>query len=509
MIANLNRRALIAAFASLSIASQLQALSPAEGSTDHDPFDFGVGSGEPSGTGFVLWTRLAGRQGATLERGPVAVRWEIAADEGFRRVLRSGRFVTGPEVAHSVHVEATGLMPGGAYFYRFHALGATSPVGRAVTLPTVAETLRIAVTCCQHWEQGWFTAYRDIIAQRPDLIVHLGDYIYERSFGTGSLVRRFPDSEPQDLAGYRARHALYKTDRDLQAAHRAHTWLMTWDDHEVSNDYADLANIHEIDPVRFLRRRTAAYQAYFEHMPIRPSRWGSAVNPRLYHRLSWGGLASIYVLDGRSYRDPHACSGPGRRGGRSVAVCEALDDVERTMLGGEQESWLYDSLGEERSLWTLLAQQTMFAPLIRAPRGRPERWTDGWDGYPRARERLGAALRQRAVQNPVLLSGDLHCCFVSDVEEDGIAGRPFATEFLTSCLASRTQGDGPFGDVLANNPHVRFKDTDHSGYIRIDLDRAALRADIRILEDRTDPNAKARSAATLMVRAGQAGAIRT
>lgn len=507
----IDRRALLAGLASLAglaAAQPLRAGAPVGDRVSYDPFVLGVASGEPSRDGVVLWTRLTDETGSMLDRAAVRVMWEVAEDDSFKTIRQSGEVVTGPGIAHSVHIELSGLSPGKVYHYRFSALGVVSPIGRAITLPFESDHLRLALTSCQHFEQGYFTGYRDIVAQKPDLVVQVGDYIYEHYFGSAPRVRNIPITEPTDLHDYRRLHAIYKTDKDLQAAHRALTWLFTWDDHEVSNDYAGLANNLDLDPATFFKRRTAAYRAYFEHMPIRPSRWGSAANPRLYHSANWGKLASIQVLDGRSRRSPHPCSGPGRRGGRSISECATLHDVEHTMLGGEQEVWLYDTLARETCMWTLLAQQTLFAPMVRVPNGVPEIWTDCWDGYPQARERLESALRQPSVKNPIILSGDIHCFFVNDVFPDGDPSRAYATEFLTSCLASRTQGDAPFGDLLPRNPHIRYKDTKNSGYILIDVRPDALLAELRIVEDQRDINGTVTTGPRFMVRAGQAGAHR-
>lgn len=505
----LSRRGLITGATAVALARQAAAQQPLERrSASVDPFALGVASGEPDAQGAVLWTRLVGPAGAPLDAPAVPVRWEIAGDEGFRRPLASGSVTAAPPLGHAVHVEVAGQPVGRPFFYRFHALGATSPVGRAATAPVRADRLRIALASCQHWEQGWFSAYRDIIDADIDLILHVGDYVYERSFGTGPTVRRFDQPEPTDLAGYRGRHALYKSDPDLRRAHQAAPWVVTWDDHEVSNDYAGDANIHEVDPAAFSRRRAAAYQAFFEHMPVRPSRWGRPDAPQLFHRLHWGDLATLHVLDGRQHRSPHACDAPGRRGGRPLADCDALGDPERTMLGGLQEAWLADGLAAGGGRWTLLAQQTVFAPMRRVVGGETRWWTDSWDGYPAARARLAEQLARPEVANPVVLSGDVHCWWVNDVPAQAgrNVGPVVAAEFVTSCLASRVQPASAFGDdVLSANPHIRFNDNERCGYIRLDLDRRRLSADLRAMGDVTDPAARTGSLAGFFVEEGRRG----
>lgn len=214
-----HRRALLIAMGGLAVTPSV--MLDAHARTDADPFGLGVASGDPATDGFVIGTRLVGPNAAPLQAATVAVRYDIATDPQFRAIVRRGRGGAYPERAHAVHVEIEGLPSGRPYWYRFHALGATSAIGRAVTSPVIAERLRLAVTSCQHWEQAWFGAYRNIVAAEPDLVIQLGDHIYEQSYPDLPRVRSFGSPEPRDLQGYRQRHALYKTDPDLQAAHRA------------------------------------------------------------------------------------------------------------------------------------------------------------------------------------------------------------------------------------------------------------------------------------------------
>lgn len=492
-----HRRALLAAMAGLAVMPSIPL--DAHARTDADPFALGVASGDPTTDGFVLWTRLIGPHATPLQAATVAVRYEVATDPHFRTIVRRGRGGAFPERAHAVHVEVTGLPPGRPYWYRFHALGATSPVGRAATSPVIAERLRLAVTSCQHWEQAWFGAYRDIVAAAPDLIVQLGDYIYEQSYPDLPRVRDFGAPEPRDLASYRQRHALYKTDADLQAAHRACPWVVTWDDHEVLNDYAGLANRGGLPPALFAPRRAAAYQAYFEHMPIRPGLWRNRRAPRLYRAVDWGDLVSMSVLDTRQYRSAPPCAAPDVARNVRLEDCAAASAPGRTILGSAQERWLSDRLAGERRPWSIIAQQVFFAPLW-LDGARTSTFSDQWDGYAANRTRLLRDMQRPAVTNPIVLSGDVHSFWANDLR--GEDGTVTGAELVTSALGAAPPPTGRFGDVGQNNPHVRFHDVRHSGWTQIDIDRARVRADMRMIVDRGDRNGAIRSGGAFVIAAG-------
>ncbi|MDG2529916.1 alkaline phosphatase D family protein [Caulobacter endophyticus] len=505
-MSRLTRRGLVAASAALALARADAVLGlEMDRRAGLDPFALGVASGDPGLDGFVLWTRLSDH-GAPLDAPSVPVTYEVAEDEAFARIVRRGRRAASPGLAHAVHVEISGLRPGRPYWYRFQALGAVSPVGRTVTAPRRAQRARIAVASCQHFELGWFTAYRDLVAAEPDLVVQLGDYIYENSYAQFPKVRTFDGPEPVDLAGYRRRHALYKSDRDLREAHRATPWAVTWDDHEVENDYADLANLKALEPSVFARRRAAAYQAYFEHMPVRPSLWARPDGPRLHRRLAWGDLVGLPILDGRQRRSIQACNAPRQAGNRPRRDCAELEAPGRTMLGAAQEAWLADGLKRETARWTLLAQQTPVAP-IATPEGV---MSDQWDGYPVARRRLIDGLTQPAVRNAVILSGDVHAFIVADLHAR--PERPetpvVATELVTTCLAASHAPRARYGQAQARNPHLKFADIERSGYLLLDVRPDRLEADLRAVSDQGDPDGKTASLARFAVEDGQPGARR-
>src|SRR5262245_31211766 len=365
------------------------------------PFTLGVAAGEPSPDGFLLWTRLAPRPLAPDGLGgmsaPVPVAWEVAADDAMRHVVLSGAAEADSRFAHSIHIEVSGLEPNRPYWYRFTALGNQSPTGRAKTAPAPSsrpDKMRFAFASCSNWQLGFFSAYRHIAEENPDLVIFLGDYIYEFTYSGANvdrLLRKHDGPTATDLTAYRNRYALYRTDPDLQALHAAAPCLMTWDDHEVENDYANEWSEHtETTPEAFLRRRAAAYQAYYEHMPLRERSIPRDSTLRLYDRFRFGDLVAFSLLDGRQYRTKQPCEAPPwRRGHLAPETCPDLFEPNRTMLGVEQEEWLLEGFKQSNTQWNVLGQGQLVAQLRqRTKSGEPAFWTDGWDGYPGARQRL-------------------------------------------------------------------------------------------------------------------------
>lgn len=465
-----------------------------------DPFALGVASGDPSTDGFVIWTRML-----NLDAPAAAVTYEIAADENFRRITRRGSITSLAGSAHSAHVEVRGLQPGADYWYRFRCADALSPVGHARTISLRPQRLKAALTSCQHWEQGFFSAYADAIEQDVELFLQVGDYIYESSFGAGPDVRRFGAPAPTTLEEFRARHALYRSDPHLQRAHAFAPFVVTWDDHEVRNDYAGVHGAFGVDPRLFQSIRAAAYRAYFEHMPVRPSCLQRGGEVRLFRRLAYPSLATFHVLDTRQYRDPQPCGSAEQLKGRALVGCADAESERRTLLGGEQEQWLALGLADESAVWTLLTQQTLFAPM-QLPHGAI--WSDFWDAYRGSRSRVTQALRQPAVRNPVILGGDLHSFWVTDIHEhaENPSSPVIATEILTSCLAARNGPAELFAPVPSLNPHVRYLDNEHSGYTLLDIDPRTIQIDFRAVEDIGDPGSRARSLRRFVIEAGRAGA---
>jgi alkaline phosphatase D len=480
------------------------------------PFTLGVASGYPSPTGVVLWTRLApspSTPGGGMAPEAVPVEWEVATDERLARVVQRGVASATPSFAHAVHVEVDNLEPARWYWYRFRAGGEVSGIGRTRTAPAAnagGARLRLAVASCQHYEQGYYAAYRHMLADDLDLVLHVGDYIYESSWGQDH-VRKHDAPEPRTLDDYRIRHALYKSDPDLQAAHAAYPWLCTWDDHEVQNDYANDRSERLDDPQRFLQRRAAAYKAYYEHMPLRNQMAPQGPHMRLFARVGFGRLAQIVLLDGRQYRSPQPCAAPGRGGGSSVEDCRERLDSRLTMLGEQQERWLHEGLDRSTARWNVMAQQTLMAQLDRRPGPGRLFWTDGWDGYPAARRRLLEYLATRKPSNPIVLGGDVHSFWVADLKPDFDDPRSpvVATEFVATSITSQFRRRQEDLDALrVDNPHIRFGNGTRRGYVRVEITPDQLRADLRTVRSVTRPHAEVDTLATFVVDDGRPGATR-
>lgn len=472
------------------------------------PFPHGVASGDPDADGVVLWTRVS-RQ-ALLEAGVhervVPVRWELASDDGFGRIVASGAHDARPELGHSVHVEVGGLEPGRPYWYRFITAGEASPAGRTSTLPaagTAADRLRFAFASCQNYEQGFYTAYRHMAGEDLDLVLHLGDYIYERRFGN-SRVREHEAGEVHTLDEYRARYALYRSDPDLQAAHAACPWVVTTDDHEVDNNWAGDTPEDDQDPEQFLLRKAAAFQAFYEFMPLRRTSMPSGPAIPLSRRLRFGDLADFHILDGRQYRSDQAC-GDGRR-----TMCAEALGPERTMLGAAQESWLFDGLAASRSRWNVLANQVMIARLEgAAPNGEAAVSMDRWDGYPAAQTRLMSFLDRARPPNPVVVTGDIHSNWAADLKADfrNPASATVGAELVGTSISSGGDGADSYdrtGDTLARNPHVHFFNGQR-GYVRCEATPERLVADYRVVPYVTRPGAPVVTRSTFVVEDGRPG----
>lgn len=472
------------------------------------PFTLGVCSGDPTADRVVLWTRLAidPLNGGGMPPVPVPVYWRVATDEGLHNVVRSGRTIAAPDAGHSVHVEVDDLEPHRWYWYQFRAGDALSPVGRTRTCPPrrqAVDRMRFAIASCQNFEAGLYTAYAHMAEEDLDLVIHLGDYIYENAGDDGG-VRRHVGGELMTVEDYRNRYAQYRSDPALQAAHARFPFLVVWDDHEVDNNYAGF--FHEAgDPFeQFALRRAAAYQAYYEHMPLRRSAMPRGPHMQLYRAFSYGSLAGISLLDTRQYRTDQPC------GDNVQPRCPGSSDPRATLLGGRQERWLFDRLDESRSRWNFLAQQIPIARLDRFP-GPEQRFSmDKWDGYEQSRSRLLQFLGKRKPANPVSLAGDVHNNWVNDLNLDvDVPGSPLvATEFVGTSITSAGDGNemSPLmQSIVAENPCVKFANN-HRGYVRFDLGPDQLRADFRVVEYVSRPGADIRTRASFVVENGRPGA---
>ena len=447
-------------------------------------FKLGVASGDPMADRVILWTRLVPHPLAADGGMPpmrVPVRWEVAEDERFAKIVRSGSVDAIPERGHAVHVDVAGLRPASRYFYRFIADGEVSPVGRTSTTPAAGapvDRLRVCFGSCQKYESGHYAAYRHIVAEDPDLILFLGDYIYEDPVKPGEeAVRVVGTPEPVDLAGYRIRYAIYKSDPLLQAAHQAAPWALTWDDHEVANDYGGARDQNNSDPVVFLRRRAAAYQAYLEHQPLRAALHVRGSDIRLYRTLDWGRLAQFQILDDRQYRGAPACQPPElaaahQRYRSLISPCADLNDPKRTMLGDTQERWLMDRLGDTRAQWNVLTQQTLMHQQARIDAAHPERGeqiaADTWSGFPVARDRIFRRWAEARTSNPLVIGGDIHAFAAADIHHpDRPDGKPVAAEFVGGAITSLLRDKSFKGLAEANG--IGFAEDAVRGYARIDL----------------------------------------
>ncbi len=477
-----------------------------------DPFTLGIASGDPTPDSVMLWTRLAPKPlepGYGMDRVRTAVSWEVAHDERFANVVQQGRATAAPELGHAVHADVQGLDPDRWYFYRFHSGDAVSAVGRARTAPALgAESpLRFAVASCQYYESGYYTAYKHMAAEDLDLVTHLGDYIYEYSAHDGD-VRRHANDEVIALDDYRIRYAQYKSDPDLQAAHARCPWLVTWDDHEVDNNYAGLIGENGMESEEQMRaRRAAAYQAWWEHQPVRVNRVLSWSDLAITRNVAWGGLADFWMLDTRQFRSDQACDD-----GSKVVPCGNWNAAGRTMLGDAQERWLVGGLGTSRARWQVLANQVMMAPYDSKPGEEQQLSMDQWSGYPVARDRLLGAIAQRAPNRTVVVTGDIHSNWVNELWSsfNRFEAPVVAAEFVGTSITSGGDGADDSPTVEANraeNPHLKWFNG-RRGYIRCEVTPDSWRADYRTVPYVSRPDAPIATASSWRVENGVAGITR-
>ena len=472
-------------------------------------FTLGVASGDPWPDGVVLWTRLAPDPVAADGLGgmpdvTVQVRWEVAEDERFRRVVRRGVERATPGWAHSVHAEVRGLRPDRVYWYRFRAGDQTSPVGRTRTAPRRGAHLAgmtFAFASCQAYPDGHFTAFEHMAREDLDLVVHLGDYIYEGG-GAGTIGRpHLPATETFSLTDYRIRYGQYKLDVALQSAHAAAPWVVAPDDHEVENnwagDHSQPDTEPDQDPAVFRLRRAAAYQAYWENLPLRRSSMPRGPEMQVFRRLHFGDMLQLDVLDTRRYRDLQLTDQSLRW------------DASRQMLGAEQESWLLGGLAASRARWNVLGNQ-VFAFDADHEAGDATRYgMDTWSGYAAARQRLFDGVVERGVDNFVMVTGDAHRSVAADLKLDfaDMSSRTVGTELLGTSISSG--GNGTDQDALGNvwlteNPFLRFHNVQR-GYQVCHLDRDELRADYRVVPFVDRPGAPVSTRASVYVESGRAG----
>lgn len=461
-------------------------------SLDVDPFTLGVGSGDPDDTSVVIWTRLDG----PLPDDGIDVEWYYTFDDGSGAAEGTTR--TDAARGGSVHVVVEAPGPG---IFGFTAGGWKSPAGTTAPIDPSSSEFRIAAASCQNYEAGFYAAHRDIAEWRPNLVVFLGDFIYE-GFNTElqpGLARLHEPFEPVDLDGYRARYAQYLRDPQLQASRAAAPWLAIWDDHEVENNYAGLISEENADPAEFAIRRAQAYQAWWENTPTRLPMPDLADDPTepyaIYRGLDVGPLLRISALDGRQFRDDQL-SDVTLDAGPPVA---GSDDPNRSMLGAEQEAWTLDRFATSTALWNCMAQQTVFGDTRLGEIGAILNY-DQWDGYKAARERLLVA----APTNFVTLTGDIHLAGIGEIfTDDAIVG----IEFVTTGISSGQNVDPALAEVVKSIPAIVDAELEFRGYTRHTVTTDAWLAEFRQVVDILNADSEVRTWKQFRVDAGIAQVV--
>ncbi len=489
----------------------------------HDPFLLGVASGSPATDGMVLWTRLmAPALGEPLPAAPIEVMWELASDSQFKRIVKAGTAFAASDFAHSVHVEISGLEPvvdsskPDFYWYRFMVGDAISPVGRTRTLPQLASraSLTLALASCQNYEHGYFSAYRHMAKEDLDVVLFVGDYIYEYGM-TPNRTRQHNSPTVQSLNDYRARYALYKSDADLQAAHAAFPWIVTWDDHEVENDYANDRSPSDRGE-QFMRKRAAAYRAYWEHMPLRRAQLSVGDLAQMYRRYAWGQTANLHMLDARQYRDYHVCTPSDQGGSRTITDqnCPERLSQSSSLLGQQQEAWLANGIAQSQASFNIVGQQSIMAqmrmPANRAPETTTAEgfWNDSWDGYPQARQRALAQWAQK--KNVISLGGDVHATYINHLVSnfDDPKSPVLATEIVGTSISSPSWPQAATQRIMGFNPHMQFGKSDLRGYTVLRFDGNLATVMPRVIDNARVRESTLSTAAQFVIESARPGAQR-
>ncbi|MEU3736038.1 alkaline phosphatase D family protein [Streptomyces sp. NPDC032198] len=482
-----------------------------------NPFTLGVASGDPLSGSVLLWTRLAPspyEPGNGLPAERVIVQWELAHDARFRRIARRGSVNAHPEFNHTVHVEVNNLDAGRTYYFRFKTGKWISETGRTRTAPAAGSrvsSLTLAAVSCQAYHDGYFTAYKHLAQDDVDVVFHLGDYLYEYAVSAVGGARNYTDRtlpalynrETQTLEDYRLRYALYKSDPDLRAAHAAHPFVVTWDDHEAENNYAGDLDENGNPPAEFLVRRAAAYRAYWENQPLRSPQQPQGPDLQLYRRVQWGRLAQFDVLDTRQYRSDQVYGD-----GTHVPGPESTDP-KRTLTGATQERWLIDGWRRSRALWNVVPQQVNFSQRKLDLNAVAKVSMDAWDGYTASRDRVLAGAASAGIENLMVLTGDVHVAYAYDIKADfdDQASRTVGTEIVATSIASGKDGaDKPanWDTYTKANPHMKFYNG-RRGYVTVALGQKSARADFKTVSAVTTPGAPLTTAASFVTEAGNPG----
>ncbi|MET8398497.1 alkaline phosphatase D family protein [Streptomyces sp900116325] len=517
-----SRRTLVKAAAATAVVAPVLGAATSARAADGPAFLHGVASGDPLPDGILLWTRVTPAPDAVPGSGrgaDTAVRWEVAEDKEFARIVAQGSTVARAASDHTVKADVRGLAPATTYWFRFSAGdgGAVrSAAGRTRTAPPLGAAtpgVRFGVVSCANWESGYFSPYRHLAARADlDAVLHLGDYIYEYASGSYPeakyVVRPHePRNEILTLADYRTRHGHYKTDTDLQTLHATHPVIAIWDDHEFANDaWSGGAENHTPGTEgAWADRAAGAKQAYFEWMPVRTSTEGT-----VYRRLRFGNLADLHLLDLRTFRSQQSTIGNG-----------SVDDPDRTITGRAQLDWLKSGLAGSDATWKLVGTSVMISPvafgsvpahlleplagLLGLPKEGLAVNVDQWDGYTDDRKELITHLRDRSITNTVFLTGDIHMAWANDVPVKAATyplSASAATEFVVTSVTSDNLDDilhvAPqtvsvlaAAAVKAANRHVKWVDMDSHGYGVLDVTTERSQMDYYVVSDKTKQDATA------------------
>jgi len=455
-------------------------------------FVHGVASGDPLTDRVILWTRVT----PTDPAAAVEVEWVVGTDAALSKVVASGKASTDASRDFTVNVDATGLQPGVIYFYRFLALGGSSPVGRTRTAAASAARLRLGVVSCASLAHGYFHAYRALAKQADlDVVLHLGDYIYEYGSNEYGKARPYePPTELLTLADYRTRYAQYRRDPDLQALHLQHPMIAVWDDHEIAdNGWREGAENHQPDEGPWADRKAAAQQAYFEWMPIRPPAPG-----RVWRSFSLGGLVDLLMLDTRYWgRDEQV-----------DAKSASVKDPARSILGADQEAWVAEQLAGSKTAWRMIGQQVVLTQVPDLFAG------DSWSGYAPARARMFDAIGKAPGGNVVVLTGDIHSSWVNELTPDpkdatvydpATGKGAIGVEFVVPAVTSPGGGAAAaVPETLAKeNPNVRYVNFSNRGFVVLDVTAAAVQADFFHYPDPEPTEVTVTFAHGFVVKSGQ------